>query len=161
MLKKGYQLLFKALEWFAMICMVLMTTIVFTDVVLRYIFKQGFKWSQEVATIMIVWFAFIGIAIGVLEGIHMCIEMFTSRLPKRAIQVLESINYLLISAFGGLMIGYGVQIMQVTKNATLPATKLPSSFLYVILPISGTLVLLNGLIVAYRKFTAKEENDNA
>ena len=39
---KAFRFLFKALEWFAMICMVILTVIVFIDVILRYIFKQGF-----------------------------------------------------------------------------------------------------------------------
>ena len=56
-LQKASRFLFKALEWFAIICMVVLTVIVFTDVILRYIFKQGFPWTQEVATLMLVWFS--------------------------------------------------------------------------------------------------------
>lgn len=66
-LRKACRVLFRALEWFAMICMVVLTVIVFTDVILRYIFKQGFSWTQEIATLMLVWFSLIGMAIGVLE----------------------------------------------------------------------------------------------
>ena len=46
-LQKASRFLFKALEWFAIICMVVLTVIVFTDVILRYIFKQGFPWTQD------------------------------------------------------------------------------------------------------------------
>lgn len=91
-LQKASRFLFKALEWFAIICMVVLTVIVFTDVILRYIFKQGFPWTQEVATLMLVWFSLIGMAIGVLERIHISIEMFTSKLPAKVIRVLESID---------------------------------------------------------------------
>ena len=63
-LRKAFRGLFKALEWFAMICMVVLTVVVFCDVVLRYIFKQGFSWTQEIATLMLVWFSLIGMAIG-------------------------------------------------------------------------------------------------
>ena len=84
-LQKASRFLFKALEWFAIICMVVLTVIVFTDVILRYIFKQGFPWTQEVATLMLVWFSLIGMAIGVLERIHISIEMFTSKLPAKVI----------------------------------------------------------------------------
>lgn len=162
--KKAFRAVFKLLEWFAIICMVVMVAVVFFEVVKRYIFKQGFSWSQEVSTTMMVWFAFIGIAIGVLEKIHMSIEMFTAKLPRRVVAWIDSVDYLLIAAFGVLMIVFGVQIMQVTKNATLPATKLPSAVLYIILPLSGALVLLNGLIVAFRRDQAvlekkEEEND--
>lgn len=150
-LRKACRVLFKALEWFAIICMVVLTIIVFVDVILRYIFKQGFSWSQEVATLMLVWFSLIGMAIGVLEKIHISIEMFTAKLPERAIRVLESVDHILIAVFGGAMVYYGLLIMNMTKLSTLPATKLPSSVLYVILPLSGLLVAVNAVLVAARQ----------
>lgn len=143
--------LFKALEWFAIICMVVLTLIVFMDVILRYIFKQGFSWTQEIATLMLVWFSFIGMAIGVLEKIHISIEMFTSKLPGKVITVLECFNHILIAVFGEAMIYFGAVIMDMTKLSTMPATKLPSSVLYIILPLSGVLVLLNAVLVAARQ----------
>lgn len=152
-LQKAVRFLFKVLEWFAIICMVILTIIVFIDVILRYIFKQGFPWTQEVATLMLVWFSFIGMAIGVLEKIHISIEMFTSKLPERAINALESFNHILIAIFGGAMVYFGIVIMDMTKLSTMPATKLPSSVLYVILPLSGILVLLNAVLVAARQNT--------
>lgn len=145
---KACRVLFKTLEWFAMICMVILTIIVFTDVILRYIFKQGFPWTQEIATLMLVWASLIGMAIGVLEKIHISIEMFTSRLPEKATRVLERCNHILIAIFGGAMVYFGLVIMDVTKLSTMPATKLPSAVLYIILPLSGLLVLLNALLVA-------------
>lgn len=148
---KAFRFLFKALEWFAMICMVILTVIVFIDVILRYIFKQGFAWTQEVATLMLVWFSLIGMAIGVLEKIHISIEMFTSKLPGKAIGVLESIDHVLMAIFGGLMVYYGIVIMNMTKLSTMPATKMPSAVLYIILPLSGILVFLNALLVAAKR----------
>ena len=150
-LRKAFRGLFKALEWFAMICMVVLTVVVFCDVVLRYIFKQGFSWTQEIATLMLVWFSLIGMAIGVLEKIHISIEMFTSHLPEKVISIIESIDHVLIAVFGGVMLYYGIVIMQMTKSSTLPATKMPSAVLYVILPISGLLILLNALLVAAKQ----------
>ena len=150
-LRKAFRDLFKALEWFAMICMVVLTVVVFCDVVLRYIFKQGFSWTQEIATLMLVWFSLIGMAIGVLEKIHISIEMFTSHLPEKVISIIESIDHVLIAVFGGVMLYYGIVIMQMTKSSTLPATKMPSAVLYVILPISGLLILLNALLVAAKQ----------
>ncbi len=150
-LRKLCRLVFKALEWFAMICMVILTGIVFTDVILRYIFKQGFSWTQEIATLMLVWCSLIGMAIGVLEKIHISIEMFTSKLPPRAISVLESIDHILVAVFGGLMVYFGIFIMNMTKMSTMPATKMPSAVLYVILPLSGLLVMINAILVAAKQ----------
>lgn len=164
-IQKLCRAIFKALEWFAIICMVILTIIVFFDVILRYVFNKGFPWTQEVATLMLVWFSLIGMAIGVLEKIHISIEMFTSKLPAKAIGVLESINHVLIAAFGGMMIYFGYIIMDMTKKSTMPATKLPSAVLYVILPLSGILIFLNAILVAAKQdkkvFNEKEDATNA
>ena len=118
---------------------------------------------------MLVWFSLIGMAIGVLEKIHISIEMFTSHLPEKVISIIESVDHVLIAVFGGVMLYYGIVIMQMTKSSTLPATKMPSAVLYVILPISGLLILLNALLVAAKQEkkifnedeTSGKENHNA
>ena len=145
--KKGFHCVFDLLQYFAMTCMTVMVIIVFAQVVMRKIFGGGFSWADEVSTLMMVWFGFIGIAIGVLERIHMCLEVFTMKLPQKVINIIERVDYFLISIFGGLMVYYGIFIMNVTKMSTMPATKLPSAVLYVILPISGILIFLHGLFI--------------
>ena len=150
-MKKAFHLVFNALEWFAMICLVIMTIVVFFDVILRYIFNQGMPWTQEVATLLLVWFSLTGMAIGVAEKIHISIEMFTMKCSDRVIRILGTINHVLIACFGTMMIVYGIRIMQMTKKSTMPATKMPSAVLYIILPLSGVLVLINAVIVAAGK----------
>ena len=149
-LKKLYSGFSIGLEWFAMVALVLMTITVFIDVILRYIFSGGMPWTQEVATLLLVWFSLIGMAIGVLERIHISIEVFTKKFSKRAICILEIIDHIFITLFGMAMIYYGIIIMDMTKKSTMPATKLPSSVLYVILPLSGLLIVLNAIVTAAR-----------
>lgn len=142
---------FKLLEFFALLCMIIMILVVFIEVIKRYLFGTGYNWSQEISTLLMVWFGFAGIAIGVIEKIHMSIELFTMKLPKKIIKLLERINAILISIFGCFMIYYGLIIMNITKTSTLPATKWPSAVLYFILPFSGTLVFINGVLLIFNK----------
>lgn len=65
--------------------------------------------------------------------------------------MLESIDHILIAIFGGTMVYYGILIMNMTKLSTMPATKMPSAVLYVILPLSGLLVLVNAVLVAAKQ----------
>lgn len=150
-IRKASRILFKVLEWFAMVCMVVLALVVFLDVILRYVFNQGFSWTQEMATLMLAWISLVGMAIGVLEKLHINIEMFTAKLPAKALSALESLNHIIIAAFGGAMVYFGIIIMDMTKKSTMPATKLPSSVLYIILPLSGLLILVNALLVASKQ----------
>ncbi len=62
----------------AMVLLITMVIIVFTNVVLRYGFSSGIRWSEEVALIIVIWFTFIAMALGVKENLHINITV----LPK-------------------------------------------------------------------------------
>jgi TRAP-type C4-dicarboxylate transport system permease small subunit len=147
LLKKAYLIFSKILENFAALFMSIMVIVVFVNVVLRNLFNRGISWGDEIPTLLMVWFSFIGLAIGVLERMHMSIEIFTMKLSAKALDWLVRFGYLLIGLFGVLMVRYGVQIMGVVNRTTMPATQWPSSILYIILPLSGVLVVLNSFLV--------------
>jgi TRAP-type C4-dicarboxylate transport system permease small subunit len=148
-LRKIFLLFFRLLENLAAFFMVVMVLIVFFNVLQRNILHSSQKWTDEISTLMMVWFGFLGIAIGVLERIHISIEVFTMKLPQRIIDVIVRAGYVFVAVFGALMIRYGAQIMSVTQNSTMPATKWPSSVLFVVLPVAGILVVLNSLLVVF------------
>jgi TRAP-type C4-dicarboxylate transport system permease small subunit len=145
--RKIFLVFFKLLEKLALVFLSIMVLIVFANVVMRNVFNYGLPWGDEVATLMMVWFGFLGIAIGVLERVHMSIELFTMKFPPRVIDSIIRAGYALVAFFGILMVRYGVQIMSVTSNSTMPATQWPSHVLYIVLPLSGALVAVNGLLV--------------
>ncbi|MDR1932555.1 MAG: TRAP transporter small permease [Spirochaetales bacterium] len=147
--KKLFLLFFRLLENLATIFMSVMVLGVFLQVVLRNVFSYGLPWTDEIATLMMVWFGFLGISIGVLERIHMSIEVFTMKFSEKAKDIIIRGGYVLIAFFGCLMVWYGIQIIQVTKNSTMPATQWPSLIVYIVLPLSGILVLLNSFLVVF------------
>lgn len=163
-LSKCLKGIFKLLENTASVIMCIMVLIVFAQVVLRYFFKIGIFWGEEVTNLCMVWFGFIGIAVDVLEKRHISIEIFTNKLPPKALDLLIRFGYLLIAAFGVALIVKGIEIMKVMSYVTLPATKWSASISYIILPISGTLMLINALLVVLKKehliLDTPSEDDN-
>jgi TRAP-type C4-dicarboxylate transport system permease small subunit len=147
--KKVFLWFFRLLENLAAVFIVIMVLVVFFDVLQRNLIHRSMSWTQEIASLMMVWFGFIGIAIGALERIHISIEIFTMKLPPKVIEGIVRAGYLIIAFFGGLMVRYGVGIMEATRNTTMPATQWPSSVLYIILPVSGILIILNSFFVVF------------
>jgi TRAP-type C4-dicarboxylate transport system permease small subunit len=66
----------------AMVLLVAMVIIVFMNVVLRYGFNSGIRWSEEVSLVIVIWFTFIAMALGVKENLHISITV----LPKKTSQ---------------------------------------------------------------------------
>lgn len=135
----------KILEYISMAMLALMAIIICYQVFLRYVFNHSPSWSEEVALLLMIWFGILSIPIGVKLNLHIGIEYIYRKCPRPWQYWISRGVYLLIVGFGLIMIIYGIQLTQYMNMSTLPATKLPSAVEYVVVPISGLLLILNSL----------------
>ncbi len=155
LLKKIYSLIDNVFEKFTLITLVLLVVIVTLQVATRYFFNFVFFWSEEITLLLLGWFAFMGIAIGFREYIHLGIDSFTNLFPKGFNKVLDIIINLSIFAFGIYLVIQGWQFTVLMMDSTLPATKLPSSITYLTMPVTGIMICLYSLLHLFNVDTAK------
>jgi len=127
------------------VCIALMLTkvaAVFYQVIMRQIFDNAPAWSEESALIMMAWFVYLGIVIGVKEGLHIGITMLVNRLPKIAQFVIEIIVNLLILTLAVLLFHFGYSLATFVMANSLPATGLSVSIFYFPVAIAGLLMIL-------------------
>ena len=122
--------------------LVAMIVIVFTQVLTRKLLSFVFVWSEEVTLLCLTWFSFIGIAIGFREGVHLAMDVITSYLPEKLNWVLDRLIQLTIFPFGLYLVVFGWQFTVRMAQSTLPATGLPNSLQYVVMPFTGVLTCL-------------------
>ena len=144
-IKSGLDFSDKLLNYIAMIFLMIMVIVVSATVFTRYVFNFTLRWSDEVALLMMIWFGFIGMALGVKESIHLSIEFFMSLLPARLQKVVYWIEDILVGLFGWFLLRYGWQLYNATKRTRLPATQWSRGLLFIILPISGLLIIIYSL----------------
>lgn len=145
--KKGIILTFldmseKLISYLAMIFLVAMIVIVSTTVFTRYLFNFTFRWTDEVALLMMIWFGFLGMALGVKNSVHLSIEFFMSLFPKNYQKYIYKIEDILVGIFGGFMLKYGWDLYNATKATVLPATQWTRGLLFIMLPLSGLLIIM-------------------
>ncbi len=145
--KKGIILIFldmseKLISYLAMIFLVAMIVIVSTTVFTRYLFNFTFRWTDEVALLMMIWFGFLGMALGVKNSVHLSIEFFMSLFPKNYQKYIYKIEDILVGIFGGFMLKYGWDLYNATKATVLPATQWTRGLLFIMLPLSGLLIIM-------------------
>lgn len=119
--------------------LVAMIVIVFMQVLTRKLFSFVFVWSEEITLLCLTWFCFIGIAIGFREKVHLAMDVVTEHLPAKVNFVLDRFNDVCIFAFGLYLVVFGWRFTVTMGESTLPATGLPNSLQYVVLPITGVL----------------------
>ncbi|MEH7226337.1 TRAP transporter small permease [Bacillus sp. JJ1566] len=155
LLKKLYSLIDNVFEKFTLITLVCLVAIVTMQVATRYFFNFVFFWSEEITLLLLGWFAFMGIAIGFREYVHLGIDSFTNLFPKGFNKVLDYIINLSVFAFGIYLVVQGWQFTVLMMDSTLPATKLPSSITYLTMPVTGFMICIYSLLHLFNVDTAR------
>ncbi len=136
---------------FAMFLIVLMTIIIALNVFMRYVLNSGLQWGEEVAKLLVVWFTYIAMAVGVKQGLHISLQLLPeSKMPPWANKAMEYIKIGVILITAAVMVIFGFRLLQFTSTSIMPATKWPSSTLYLIVPFSGILILFEAILNIFR-----------
>lgn len=141
-----HDVIYKALNIYAKFVLLIVIAIVCAQVIARNVFRGNIRWNQEVSLLLTIWMAFAGIAIGVEKNLHISVELFFTMFPKTLQKVVTVCNKILIILVGVFFTIYGTAICISTRTSTLPVTKLPSTLMYIMIPVSGVCIIYFVLI---------------
>jgi TRAP-type transport system small permease protein len=156
--KKVFKAIDFVFEKFTLLALVALIFVVTTQVMTRKLFNFVFFWSEEITLLLLAWFAFMAIAIGFREYIHLGIDTLTNLFPKSFNKVLDKIISASIFAFGLYLVIQGWEFTLLTMESTLPATKLPSSITYVAMPITGIMICGYSLLQFFNINTSRHKD---
>lgn len=133
------------------------TLLLFTNVVLRYLFDTGLTWVLEAVQYMFAWVVLVGAAHGVKVGIHLGIDILVERFSDEVRRIIALISLLLCLVFVGtvnvLSIEYIVKIYQ-WGDLTLDL-QIPQWIPYLAIPVGLTLMFYHFLFVGWNIWTGK------
>jgi len=132
---------------------------VFSQVVLRFIFKAPPDWTEELAKFLQVWIILLTSAICIKEGSHLVVDYLVHYLPFQCKKILKLIVTFLIMIFLSVLVVAGINMMKVGSSQTSPALNLPMSLIYLVFPIAGTLMWLESLIVLLKTFSSSNKQE--
>lgn len=64
------------------VSLVLMVSMVFCNVVLRFVFNSGFTLTEELSRLLFLWLIFVGSVVAMKEGTHLGVDSLVARLPR-------------------------------------------------------------------------------
>lgn len=140
--EKIIDILFWVMDVFCRLVLLFMTLIVVLQVVLRALFKINIPWGEEMVLLVMVWMTFAAMAIGLKEEVHIRIEFFTAKFPEKIRRLVVIFGNVVLLVVNVLMVYYGISLINFTKISKLPVTKLPSSAVFYMIPISAALSCL-------------------
>lgn len=138
----------RALSVLMAAALALMVVLVFTNVVLRYVFNSGITVSEELSRWLFVWLTFLGAIVALHEGAHLGTDTLVSRLSVRGKKVCLVLGHLLMLWVCWLMFKGSLDQVKVNWETTSAAMETSMAIFYscgVVFAVSGAVILLNHL----------------
>lgn len=134
---KFLDIIFNVLQTYSKVVLLGVVLLVSAQVISRKFLHYSIVWSEEVALLLMVWMAFISMAMGVAKNIHIRIEMFYKLFPKPVQKAAVWLGHIVTLFVGAMLMINGYKLVMATLNSTLPTTKWPSFMLYLMIPVGG------------------------
>jgi len=135
--------------------MVFLVIVVFVGVFYRYVLQKALFWSTEVSIFLQIWVVFIGASIAFCEKSHISIDVFTKALRYKHRIVLEFICNLIIMSFFILLFIKGISIVRINMTSLSEALKIPYGLVYICVPFSSFIMLIQTLLNLYNLFIGR------
>jgi TRAP-type C4-dicarboxylate transport system permease small subunit len=154
--KQFLNALFKGIEILIAIFLAVMITLMFMNVVLRYLFSKGFAWSEEVSRICFIYLTYLGAIVAARENRHLLIDSLLNRLPRAgAVIVYTLIQACIIWLMVTLTRGSWALVLQ-NRNDNWVATHFPTWLIWASGVITGVSIAVISASNLFRLFVKKE-----
>jgi C4-dicarboxylate transporter DctQ subunit len=142
MLARFNRLLSFAEDTFISVLLIAASTILFVNVIGRYVFNFSFVWAEEVVRYQIVWLVFVGASVAARKGIHIGVDALVQIMPAGMQKLMRIAVLCLCVLFCGILLFYGVELMLQTRafNQRTPAMQAPFWWAQLAIPVGAALM---------------------
>ena len=131
--------------------MAVMATLVFVNVITRYVFNFSIIWAEEVSQYLMIWIAYLGAGLALREGRHVAVEMLQDRLPAALGRRLRMAVGGLVLIFLGVVTVLGFQFAVFVWNQETPVLNISLGIPSLAIPI-GSLLFAAHLVFMFRNY---------
>lgn len=135
-------------EIIASILFSLVITLLFIQVIARYVFGQGIAWSEELLRFSFLVMVYFAAALGAKRGSHFRVTLITNYLPEKLKLYFEFIPNLIFLAFNCFVIYLGTNLIIGMKGTiqTSPVLGLNLRYIYATIPVSFLFITIRLII---------------
>ncbi|MGD0626963.1 MAG: TRAP transporter large permease subunit [Thermodesulfobacteriota bacterium] len=133
----------RVLEWTASLLTILITGLVFLQVINRYIFNNPLSWTEEASRIIFIWITFLGAFLALKSKTHISFGSFVDRyFATGTRRIISNVVNFFILFFLFYLIGVGIEVLgKEVRETTTPALDVSYSFIYSAIPLSAAMMV--------------------
>ncbi|MEH2532775.1 TRAP-type C4-dicarboxylate transport system permease small subunit [Bradyrhizobium sp. AZCC 1588] len=132
------------------ICLAAMVVLVFTNVVLRYLFNSGIATSEELSRWLLVWLTFLGAIVALRLHAHLGVDTLVRALPPRGKLICFVVSYLLMLYVDALLTLGSWKQAVLTFGDSAPASGISVGLFFyssgLVFGVSAAVILLLDLV---------------
>ncbi len=134
------------LRWFCIILFALLVLLVVFQVLVRFA-GGGNAWTEAFARIVFIWQGIIGAAYVIGEKDDVAIDFLVRKFPAFVVKFFEVLAHSIVAGFSIWVMVWGGWILASSSfDQTVELLPFSQGMLYMILPISGSLIVLYSLL---------------
>jgi TRAP-type C4-dicarboxylate transport system permease small subunit len=118
-----------------------MTFLVFSQVVSRYVFSYSFAWVEELARYLMIWMAFFGAAALFKDDSHIRMDLVYNKFPHKVRSCLSLLFGLSQIAFLVMLFKLGLNFAESVDIVVSPTLRISLRWPAMIIPISSLLMI--------------------
>ena len=129
-------------KWCGVSTAVVMTVMIFLQVIYRYVLGESLSFSEELARYMFIWSVAMGSALALRTRSHIGVEILVERLPASMAKPAKVLACVLSLVFYGMLIWYGFEMVGETMDQESAALELPMGYVYLAVPLSAIVLFI-------------------
>jgi len=149
MKKTFVRLLFNAEEIVSAAFLSVTVSVVIINVILRYGFRSGLFWVEEVATTAFIWSIFVGAAAVYKRKMHIGIDLVTRLFPEAGHRLIVVIIDVMMITINSYVCYLSVLIIQSNRLKTTPVLNIPALYVNMAITVGFGLITLHALYFLY------------
>lgn len=133
-----------ALYWILVILMGVMVLNVLWQVGSRFILRSPSSFTDELARFLLIWISLLGASFVTGKKMHLAIDILPSKLEgkkQRNLNVLINVLVALFALFAMVWGGIKLVYITLTLNQTSAALNVPLGYVYLVVPLSGFIII--------------------
>ncbi len=137
---------------FCVLLLVIMTVIMFIEVVGRYVFGTSFMWIEELTRYLFIWLTFISAAYVTATQSHIKIEAALGLFPEKIQPVITTIGLVVWLVFSLIItyVGFNYSITMLKVGGNSPAMGLAKGIIYLGIPLGYLLMSIRLAVLLFK-----------
>jgi len=116
----------------------------------RYVLNNSLPWTEELARYLMIWFAFIGMALALKEENHVNVNFILNLFPLSIKRFIKLVAYIIVLFFLIILFSQSLNVFKVVKIQRSPAMRIPMIYPYLSVALGAILMTIELIYLIFK-----------